>query len=229
MPLSSHCFSLKEGKILPSFPFASGGFPWEGKSKVFLSPPPPAPSWRAENGIDDSSGLFILLTEPCLCSDCENFEKSKEKLQQCTGIPEPGALRLRQKNTKQLKEASARPEKAEQQDRMEVGFGNETGFLLKTCLAPSCTVEDLAALEGEDPSLQRELEVKRQTLEELQLPRDLLEQEGDDVTMALETLFLGSTCGSGSCASQISPDAVSGSRRQTHCCAHLAQDGTRIY
>lgn len=138
-------------------------------------------------------------------------------------------MSLRQKNTKQLKEASAQAEKAEQQDRMEVGFGNEAGFPLKTCLAPSCTVEDMAALEGEDPSLQRELEVNRQALEEVQLQRELLEQEGDDVTVALDTLFLGSTCGSGSCASQIRPDAVSGSRREGHCCAHLAQDGTCIY
>ncbi|XP_023802654.1 uncharacterized protein LOC111944077, partial [Cyanistes caeruleus] len=136
---------------------------------------------------------------------CENVEKSREKLQQCMGIPEPGALWLHQRNTEQQKETSPQVEKAQQQDRMEVGFGNETGFPLKTCLGPSCTVE--AALEGEDPSLQSELEVKRQTLEELQLQRDLLEQRRDDVTMALDTSLLGSTCGSGSCASQISPDA----------------------
>ncbi|XP_031983227.1 centrosome-associated protein CEP250-like [Corvus moneduloides] len=53
-------------------------------------------------------------------SDCENLEKSKEKLQQCTGIPAAGALSLRQKNSKQLKEASAQAEEAVQQDRMEV-------------------------------------------------------------------------------------------------------------
>lgn len=99
-------------------------------------------------------------------------------LLQCTGIPEPGALRLHQQNTKQRKEASAQEEKAEQQDWMEVGFGNDTGFPLETSLAPSCAVEDLAALKGEEPSLQSQLEVKRQTLEDLQLQRDLLEQEG---------------------------------------------------
>ncbi|XP_050838248.1 centrosome-associated protein CEP250-like [Serinus canaria] len=116
-----------------------------------------------------------------ISSDCANFEKSKEMLLQCTGIPEPGAFCLEQKSTKQCKEASAQAEEAEHQDRMEVGFGKETGFPLKTHLAPSCTVEDLAAFEGEDPSLQRQLEVKRQTVEELQLQRDLLEQERDDV------------------------------------------------
>lgn len=99
-------------------------------------------------------------------------------LLQCTGIPEPGAFCLHQKSTKRRKEASAQAEKAEQQDMMEVGFGNETGFPLKIHLAPSCTVEDLAALEGEEPSLQRQLEVKRQTLEEVQLQGDLLEREG---------------------------------------------------
>lgn len=228
MPLRSHCFSLKEGNILPSFPFASVGFPWEGKSKVFLSPLPPAPSWSGENGIADSSGLLLLLTEPCLCSDCAKFEKSKEMLLQCTGILDTGAFCLQHKNTKQWKEASGQAEEAEQQDRMEVGFGNETGFPLKTCLAPSCTVEVLSALEGQEPSLQIQLEVKRQTLEELQLQRDVLEQERDDVSRAQNTLLLGSTCGSGSCGSQISPDALSGSRRQAQCCAHLAQDGTRI-
>ena len=111
---------------------------------------------------------------------------------------------------------------------MEVGFGNETGFPLKTCPAPSCVVEDLVVLEGEEPSVQSELEVKTQTLEELQLQRDLLEQETDDVAIALDTSFLGSTCGSGSCASQTSPDAVSASRRQGHSCAHLAPEGPGI-
>ncbi|XP_041907060.1 flagellar attachment zone protein 1-like [Corvus kubaryi] len=79
-------------------------------------------------------------------SDCENLEKSKENVQQCTGIPAAGALSLRQKNSKQLKEASAQAEEAVQQDGMEVGFANEAGFPLKTCLAPSCTVEDLVHL-----------------------------------------------------------------------------------
>lgn len=86
----------------------------------------------------------------------------------------------------------------------------------------------LAALEAEDPSLQSQGEVKRQTLDELQLQRDLLEQEKEDVTTALDILFLGSICGAGSCANQISPDAVSGSRRQGHTCTHLAQDGIHI-
>lgn len=45
----------------------------------------------------------------------------------------------------------------------------------------------------------------------------------------MDILFLGSTCGRGSFASQISPDAVSSSRRQGHCCAHLAQEGTHTY
>lgn len=230
MPQPSHCFSLKEGKILPYIPFASGEFPWKEKSTVFLSPLPPAPSGSAENGTGDSSGLFILLTELCFCSDCENFEKSKEMLHQCTGIPEPGAFFLHQENTKQQKEVSAQAEKAEQQDRMEVGFGNETGFPFKTCLAPSYTVEDLAALKGEDPSLQSQQEVKRQTLEELQLQRDLLGQEKDDVTTALDTLFLGSTCGMGVVPTRSAQRlflAVEDRHTAVHTC--LPQDGICIY
>ncbi|XP_064247985.1 myosin-1-like [Passer domesticus] len=58
-------------------------------------------------------------------SDCANLEKSREMLLQCTGIPEPGALRLHQQNTKQRKEASAQEEKAEQQDWMEVSQEEE--------------------------------------------------------------------------------------------------------
>ncbi|XP_064247999.1 rootletin-like [Passer domesticus] len=58
-------------------------------------------------------------------SDCANLEKFREMLLQCTGIPEPGALRLHQQNTKQRKEASAQEEKAEQQDWMEVSQEEE--------------------------------------------------------------------------------------------------------
>lgn len=120
VPLPSHYFSLKEGKILPSFPFASGGFPWERKSKVFLSPLHPAPSWSAENGIGDPSGPLVLLTEPCLCSDCANLEKTREELQEQLGLMEREASRLHQSNVElQMKEESAQAEKAEQQDRME--------------------------------------------------------------------------------------------------------------
>ncbi|XP_023804345.1 glucose-repressible alcohol dehydrogenase transcriptional effector-like [Cyanistes caeruleus] len=56
---------------------------------------------------------------------CENIEKSREKLQQCMGIPEPGALWLRQRNTEQQKETSPQVEKAQQQDRMEVSQEQE--------------------------------------------------------------------------------------------------------
>ncbi|XP_063028785.1 myosin-11-like [Melospiza melodia melodia] len=59
-------------------------------------------------------------------SDCANFEKSKEMLLQCTGIPETGAFCLQQKNTMQQKEASAQAEEAEQQDRMEVSQEQES-------------------------------------------------------------------------------------------------------
>ncbi|XP_053788681.1 centrosome-associated protein CEP250-like isoform X1 [Vidua chalybeata] len=52
-------------------------------------------------------------------SDCANLEKSREMQLQCPGIPEPGALCLRLKNTKQRKKTSAQAEQAEQQDRME--------------------------------------------------------------------------------------------------------------
>ncbi|XP_068034477.1 centrosome-associated protein CEP250-like [Anomalospiza imberbis] len=78
--------------------------------------------------------LLILLTEPCLCSDCANLEKSREMLLQCTGIPETGALCLHLKNTKQRKEASAQAEQAEQQDRMEVSQEQDSS---------SCSLEQL--------------------------------------------------------------------------------------
>nr|XP_054500725.1 centrosome-associated protein CEP250-like [Agelaius phoeniceus] len=59
-------------------------------------------------------------------SDCAKFEKSKEMLLQCTGIPETGAFCLQQQNTKQQKEASAQAEEAEQQDWMEVSQEQES-------------------------------------------------------------------------------------------------------
>lgn len=78
------------------------------------------PSWNDENGIHDSSGLFILLTEPCLCSDCANLEKTREDLQQQLEVMEQEASCLRQSNTElQLKEDTAQGEKLEQQEMME--------------------------------------------------------------------------------------------------------------
>lgn len=68
----------------------------------------------------DSSGLVILLTEPCLCSDCANLEKSREELQHRLEVTEQEASRLRQGIAElQLKEASAQGEKVEQQQTME--------------------------------------------------------------------------------------------------------------
>ncbi|XP_063028786.1 myosin-11-like [Melospiza melodia melodia] len=61
-----------------------------------------------------------------ISSDCANFEKSKEMLLQCTGIPETGAFCLQQKNTMQQKEASSQEGEAEQQDRMEVSQEQES-------------------------------------------------------------------------------------------------------
>lgn len=98
-------------------------------------------------------------------------------------------MRLRQKNTEQLKELSAQAGKAEQQDRMEAGFEKETSFPLKNSISLSYRVKDLAALEGEHPLLQSELEVKRQTLGDSQLESNLLEQEKDDITTALERVW----------------------------------------
>lgn len=185
MVLPSHCFRLKEGKSLRSFPFASGRRKCEGKSKSFLAPWAPAPSWSAKDGIGDSSGLFIFLTEPCLCRDCANLEKARGKLQQCFGSLEQGASCLCQESTKQLKEVSAQAEKMEQHNKMEVGFKKESGFPLKTPISLSFRVKDLAALKGEHPLLQSELEVKRQTLEDSQLQGDLLEQQKNNITTAL--------------------------------------------
>lgn len=89
------------------------------KSKVFLSPLPPAPSGSAENGIGDCSGLFVFLTEPCFCSDCANLEKTREELQEHLRLMEQEASHLRQSNAElQMKEESAQAEKAKQQDRM---------------------------------------------------------------------------------------------------------------
>ncbi|XP_066417947.1 centrosome-associated protein CEP250-like [Molothrus aeneus] len=61
-----------------------------------------------------------------ICSDCAKFEKSKEMLLQCTGIPETAAFCLQQQNTKQQKEASVQAEEAEQQDWMEVSQEEES-------------------------------------------------------------------------------------------------------
>uniref|UniRef100_A0A8C5TD00 Centrosomal protein 250 n=1 Tax=Malurus cyaneus samueli TaxID=2593467 RepID=A0A8C5TD00_9PASS len=148
----------------------------EGKSKVFISLLSPAPSWSAGNGIGDSSGLFILLSELCLCSDCEHLEKTREELQQQLGIMEREASCLHQSNAELLlKEESAQAEKAEQQERME-----------RVCREQERLMKDLAALEEKHSSLQHELVVKRQAMEKLQLQKDLLEQEKDEFAMALE-------------------------------------------
>lgn len=50
-------------------------------------------------------------------------------------------------------------------------------------------MKDLAALEEKYSLLQSELVVKRQTLEKLQLQKDLLEQEKDEFAMALEKVW----------------------------------------
>lgn len=109
---------MKAKACLPfSFPLQ---LPCEEKSKFFLAVLPTTLSWNDENGFRDSSGLFILVTEPCLCSDCANLEKIREELQQQLEVTEQEASRLRQSNTElQLKEDSAQGEKVEQQQTME--------------------------------------------------------------------------------------------------------------
>lgn len=47
----------------------------------------------------------------------------------------------------------------------------------------------MATLEEKHSLLQSELVVKRQTLEKLQLQKDLLEQEKDEIAMALEKVW----------------------------------------
>ena len=103
---------MKAKACLPYiFPFQ---LPCEGKRKFFLTVLPTAPSWNDENGLCDSSGLFILLTKPCLCSDCAKLRKIKEDLQQNILIKKQGAWRLRQHKTElELKE------KVEQQQALE--------------------------------------------------------------------------------------------------------------
>ena len=109
---------MKAKACLPfSFPLQSL---CEGKSKFFLTVLPTAPSWNDETGLRDSSGRFILLTEPCLCSDCASLEKTREELQQQLEVTQQEASRLRQSNTElQLKADSAQGEKVEQQQTME--------------------------------------------------------------------------------------------------------------
>ncbi|KAK4812731.1 hypothetical protein QYF61_018280 [Mycteria americana] len=148
----------------------------EGKSKFFLTVLPTTPSWNDENGLRDSAGRFILLTEPCLCSDCARLEKTREELQHQLEVTEQEASRLRQSHTElQLKEDSAQGEKVEQQQTMERARRDQELLL-----------QDLAALEGKHSLLQSELVVARETLEESQLQRDLLKQEKQELTTALE-------------------------------------------
>ncbi|XP_041346436.1 LOW QUALITY PROTEIN: centrosome-associated protein CEP250 [Pyrgilauda ruficollis] len=111
-----------------------------------------------------------------LRSDCTNLEKTRKELQEQLGLREQEASCLRQINAElQMKEESAQAEKAEQQDRMERARREQ-----------ELLVKDLAALEEKHSLLQSELVVKRQTLEKLQLQKDLLEQEKDEFAMALE-------------------------------------------
>lgn len=78
------------------------------------------PSWNDENGICDSSDLSVLLTAPCLCSDCANLEKTRGELQQQLEVTEQEVSLLRQSNRElQLKGDSAQSEKVEQQQAME--------------------------------------------------------------------------------------------------------------
>lgn len=61
-----------------------------------------------------------LLLLPCLCSDCENLEKTRGELQQKLEFSEQEASHLRRSNTElQLKEDSAQGEKVEQQLAVE--------------------------------------------------------------------------------------------------------------
>ncbi|XP_071671859.1 centrosome-associated protein CEP250-like isoform X2 [Patagioenas fasciata] len=111
-----------------------------------------------------------------LRSDCANLERTRDELQQQLEVTEQEASRLHQRNTElQLKEDSAQGDKVEQQEAMERAR-REQELLLK----------DFAALEGKHSLLQSELVVARETLEESQLQRDLLEREKHELTMALE-------------------------------------------
>ncbi|OXB52992.1 hypothetical protein ASZ78_005972, partial [Callipepla squamata] len=109
-------------------------------------------------------------------SDCANLEKIRGELQQKLQLSEQEASRLRQSNTElQLKEDSVQGEKVEQQLAMERAHRDHE-LLLK----------DLAALEGKHSLLQSELIVMREMLEESRLQRDLLKQEKQELTVALE-------------------------------------------
>ncbi|XP_042656756.1 centrosome-associated protein CEP250 isoform X3 [Tyto alba] len=111
-----------------------------------------------------------------LKSDCASLEKTREELQQQLEVTEQEVWRLRQSNTElQLKEDSAQGEKVEQQETVERARHDQE-LLLK----------DVSALEGKLSLLQSELVIARETLKELYLQRDLLKQEKQELTMALE-------------------------------------------
>ncbi|XP_062361087.1 centrosome-associated protein CEP250 [Cinclus cinclus] len=118
-----------------------------------------------------------------LRSDCANLEKTREELQEQLGLMEQEVSRLHQSNAElQMKEESAQAEKAEQQERMERAHHKQ-----------ELLVKDLAALEEKHSLLQSELVVKRQTLEKLQLQKDLLKQEKDEFATALKKAELSVT------------------------------------
>ncbi|XP_064247980.1 rootletin-like [Passer domesticus] len=139
-------------------------------------------------------------------SDCANLEKSREMLLQCTGIPEPGALRLHQQNTKQRKEASAQEEKAEQQDWMEVSQEEDSSSWSLEQLswessdqghaaAQACREEELlgqkAELEGRlaatewlQQDLSRQLAETRSAKESLQSRLFAAQQQIDQLEMS---------------------------------------------
>ncbi|XP_068064372.1 centrosome-associated protein CEP250-like [Anomalospiza imberbis] len=140
-----------------------------------------------------------------ISSDCSNLEKSREMLLQCTGIPEPGALCLHLKNTKQRKEASAQAEQAEQQDRMEVSQEQDSSSCSLEQLSPEssgqghalaqvCREQELlgqkadlegrlAAMEWLQQDLSRQLEETRSAKESLESRLSAAQQQISQLQM----------------------------------------------
>ncbi|XP_023803492.1 centrosome-associated protein CEP250-like, partial [Cyanistes caeruleus] len=122
---------------------------------------------------------------------CENVGKSREKLQQCMGIPEPGALWLHQRNTEQQKETSPQVEKAQQQDRMEVSQEQESSSraleqlrqqssgqghaLAQVCREKELLGQEKAALKGRLAAMERHRQELCKQLAETRSAKESLE------------------------------------------------------
>ncbi|XP_058706326.1 centrosome-associated protein CEP250-like [Poecile atricapillus] len=140
---------------------------------------------------------------------CENVEKSREKLQQCIGIPEPGALWLRQRNTEQWKETSAQVEKAQQQDRMKVSQEQDSSSraleqlrrqssgqghaLAQVCREKELLGQEKAALEGRLAAMGQQQQELCKQLAETRSAKDILESSLSAAQLQISQLEMSRT------------------------------------